>query len=302
MQNVLSSPFHEGEQLIQNRLGVRKQMETFGKKVIRDFMPEQHREFYRNLPHIFISITDESGNSWASVLCGFPDLIESPSPNELIINKLPSKHDPLFGKIKVGQHIGLLGIMLYNKRRNRLSGIVREVNESSFSVSVLQSFGNCPQYITSRSPRLLQKDELKESNRKYFIDFDKDMKSYMKKCDTFFVSSYKSSGSVQVSEGADISHRGGTPGFVRIDNNQQLTIPDYSGNFHFNTLGNFIVNPKAGLLFIDFKSGDILTMTGEAEVLFDSPDVKNFKDADRLWTFKLSHGYLIKNALPMVWS
>lgn len=253
MQNVLSSPFHEGEQLIQSRLGVREQMETFGKKVIRDFMPEQHREFYRNLPHIFFSITDESGYSWASIICGFPDLIESPNPNELIINKLPSKHDPLFGKIKVGHHIGLLGIMLYNKRRNRLSGIVKEVKENSFSVSVIQSFGNCPQYITSRSPRLLQSDELKESKRQYFTDFDEDIKAFISKSDTFFVSSYKSRGLGQVSEGADISHRGGEPGFVRIMNNCQLTIPDYSGNFHFNTLGNFIVNPKAGLLFIDFK-------------------------------------------------
>jgi hypothetical protein len=54
--------------------------------------------------------------------------------------------------------------------------------------------------------------------------------------------------------GADISHRGGLPGFVRVQGDE-LTIPDFRGNRYFNTLGNLIAEPRASLLFIDFEKG-----------------------------------------------
>src|SRR3546814_14766932 len=69
-------------------------------------------------------------------------------------------------------------------------------------------------------------------------------------------------------QGADVSHRGGRPGFVRVtedDGRSVLTIPDFSGNQFFNTLGNIAINPRAGLLFVDFATGDLLTLTGRSE-------------------------------------
>ncbi len=80
-----------------------------------------------------------------------------------------------------------------------------------------------------------------------------------------------------------------------------MTIPDYLGNFHFNTLGNFLLNPKAGLLFIDFENGHILTLTGTVEILWDSPDTNYFEGAERLWQFRIDHGHWIKNVLPLRW-
>ena len=61
--------------------------------------------------------------------------------------------------------------------------------------------------------------------------------------------------------GADISHRGGRPGFVRVDGDV-LTIPDFRGNRYFNTLGNLIAEPRASLLFVDFETGDLLQLQG----------------------------------------
>lgn len=121
------------------------------------------------------------------------------------------------------------------------------------------------------------------------------------KSDTFFVASYLANNSNAVSEGADVSHRGGKAGFVRVDDKQTLTIPDYLGNFHFNTLGNFVENPQAGLLFIDFEKGHLLTLTGSVEILWDSPDTKFFAGAERLWKFRLDHGFWLKNVLPLRW-
>ncbi|MGO6907486.1 pyridoxamine 5'-phosphate oxidase family protein, partial [Rhizobium ruizarguesonis] len=74
------------------------------------------------------------------------------------------------------------------------------------------------------------------------------------------------------------------------------------GNRFFNTLGNFLVNPKAGLVFIDFESGDMLQMTGKVEVLLDSPEIATFQRAERLWRFTPEAIVLRPDALPLRWS
>jgi hypothetical protein len=89
---------------------------------------------------------------------------------------------------------------------------------------------------------------------------------------------------------------------VRIDNPQSLTIPDFSGNFHFSTLGNLELNPHAGLLFIDFDRGDLLYLTGTATVIWDGPEVATYAGAERLLRFYLSNGYRVEGSLPLTWS
>jgi uncharacterized protein len=108
----------------------------------------------------------------------------------------------------------------------------------------------------------------------------------------------------------DVSHRGGKPGFVRIDDDGTLTVPDFSGNCHFNTFGNLELNPRAGLLFVDFDSGDILYLTGTAEVIWEGTDVINYEGAERLFRFRLdgaaspgeNRGYRIEGSLPLRWT
>src|SRR5712675_768976 len=48
----------------------------------------------------------------------------------------------------------------------------------------------------------------------------------------------------------DCSFKGGSPGFVRITGASELAFPDYDGNGMFKSLGNVLVNPNVGLLFI----------------------------------------------------
>lgn len=40
------------------------------------------------------------------------------------------------------------------------------------------------------------------------------------------------------------------PGFVRVTGSAELAFPDYDGNGMFKSLGNLLVNPNVGLLFI----------------------------------------------------
>ncbi len=306
------SHFHIGEQEIQSRLGVREKMERFSKQVIASFMPEQHRDFYQHLPFVLLGHADKNDWPWASMLVSDAGFITSENNKKLTINSKPIPGEPFAELLQDNSpqqdqtqntRIGLLGIELSTRRRNRMAGHITQVNNTAIEIEVDQAFGNCPQYIQTRE--LIKNDKAlqKEAAVSSITEFDAETKLFIQNSDTFFVASYvkPDDKNANINEGVDVSHRGGRPGFIRVDNNRTLTIPDYTGNFHFNTLGNFLLTPKAGLLFPDFESGNLLTLTGTVEILWHSDDTEFFEGAERLWRFKIDHGYWIKNALPLKW-
>jgi len=301
LMTELSSPFHRGERAIQSLLGVREQMEGFGRRVIRDHMPEQHREFYQNQNYLYLGHVDSVGWPWASMLFSENKFISSADAGSLELNVMPILGDPLGSSLTPGLDIGILGIELHSRRRNRLSAAVTSADGKNIGLKVKQSFGNCPQYIQQRywhdEPRSYQ-----ESSFECFSSLDADAKHVIANADTFFVASHAKTDDSEASNGADISHRGGKPGFVRVDDRNTLTIPDYLGNFHFNTLGNFLENPKAGLLFIDFERGHILQLTGRVDILWQSDAMEYFQGAERLWTFVVEKGRWLRDCLPKQWS
>lgn len=302
-----ASPFHKGEQAIQSRMGVRDSMERFGKMVIRDHMPQQHQNFYQQLPFIIVGHADRNGDPWVSFLCKPPGFIQSPNNKQLDINISLSNGDPLLETLKDNQQndqttrLGLLGIELPSRRRNRLSAHVRKFNRDQIQLDVDQSFGNCPQYIQSRELEFLPTEQRRAEKFEDISELDQAAITLIEKADTFFIASYIDFEDGNASNGADASHRGGRPGFVRVNDTVSITIPDYLGNNHFNTFGNITENGKAGLLFIDFDSGDILTITGNAEINWNSTDISHFEGAQRLLEFSLTKARWIKNALPVRW-
>ena len=104
------SPFHRGEKTIQRRVGKADVMEAMGRKIIRSYLPEQHREFYAQLPFMIVGSVDEYGNPWASILPGLPGFMQSPTPTTLDIMANPIQGDPLAKSIQLGKPLGLLGI------------------------------------------------------------------------------------------------------------------------------------------------------------------------------------------------
>lgn len=80
----------------------------------------------------------------------------------------------------------------------------------------------------------------------------------------------------------DCSYKGGLPGFVRVTDAQTLVFPDYDGNGMFRSLGNMLVNPKVGLLFIDFEAGDRMRVNGSAEVSRTDPLLGSFPGAQMI--------------------
>jgi hypothetical protein len=273
--------FHSDELIAQARAGV----ETRGAG-IRDFMPEQHRTFFAALPYLFVATIDTAGWPLATLLEGEPGFVSSPDAKTLRIRSLPGGDDPAHGMIRARQEIGLLGIDLTTRRRNRANGLVTEVDAGGLTVAVQQSFGNCPQYIQRRS---LSRIEAAQGPARAFESLNEEARKLISHADTFFVAS-RSRSDVGPPGGADISHRGGRPGFVRVDGNE-LSIPDFRGNRYFNTLGNLLGEPRASLLFLDFETGDLLQLQGVASIDW-SPSVKEqFEGAERIWHFHVARGW-----------
>lgn len=294
------SPFHAGEQAFQTLTGKREAMESFGQSAIRAFMPEQHRIFFAQLPFMIIGSVDDHGWPWASILSGKPGFLASPNPTTLTFNAAILPGDPLQQTLQTSAPLGLLGIEISTRRRNRLNAHVTDVIDGQVTLNVDQSFGNCPQYIQKRSVNFLRDPSDVPSGAKIqsMTTLDETAKALIKAADTFFVSSYINPVERPEIEGVDVSHRGGKPGFVKVEGNT-LTVPDYPGNYHFNTLGNFLLNPKAGLMFIDFETGDVLQLTGTVELIDgDDTTISAFKGAQRGWRFTLDHGTLLSAALP----
>ena len=75
--------------------------------------------------------------------------------------------------------------------------------------------------------------------------FTADDKAFIESAIYFFISTADAEGR------PDCSFKGGPPGFVRVTGDSELAFPDYDGNGMFKSLGNILVNPHVGLLFID---------------------------------------------------
>ena len=281
------SPWHQGERRIQERLGVADRMEVFGRKVIRDYLPDEYRAFFGQLPFLAVGAVDETGAPWATLLDGAPGFVSSPDPRTLRIGGSPGIDDPLRAAIVTGAPVGLLGIELHTRRRNRMNGHVAACDREGFAVTVEHAFGNCPQYIQTRAVSFVRVPEAPPDRLVVRAPaLDETARALIAAADTFFVASYLDVDDVRTRRAVDVSHRGGKPGFVRIDG-AVLTIPDFAGNLHFNTLGNLLLNPRAGLVFVDFARGDLLQLTGTTEIVFEGEEIAAFQGAERLWRFKV---------------
>jgi ferredoxin-NADP reductase/predicted pyridoxine 5'-phosphate oxidase superfamily flavin-nucleotide-binding protein len=301
------NPFHAGEQAVHERLGIRERMVDVGQRVIRTAMPEQHQRFYEQLPFMLVGAVDSAGRPWASTLVGRPGFVRAPHAKRLDFHARPIPGDPLAEGLAPGAQLGFLGIELHTRRRNRVNGHVVASDARGFSIEVDQTVGNCPQYIQGREFAWVRDaDDLTPRATEPLSALDADARAFIERSDTLFVATQAPAAAgeadVKTGRGADVSHRGGRPGFVKVEDERTLLVPDFTGNFLFMTLGNLQLNPRAGVLFIDFDSGDLLTLTGTAEVVWGGDELKAFDGAERAWRFRIEAGWRLREALPLRWA
>ena len=299
--NPDTSPFHAGEQAVQARLGLLETMDPWGRQIIRSWLPQQHRDFYTQLPFVVAAARDSNGSVWATLLTGKPGFVQSPDPTGLVFqtNVLPG--DALEHALTVGADIGLLGIELSTRRRNRVNGTITETGRGGIRFEVGQAFGNCPQYITERDVFPIDVDH-NDAVAKTASKLDADAQAWISAADTLFIASgYTDADKPGTRNGMDASHRGGTPGFVKVLSDSRIVIPDYAGNNHFNTIGNLVLDPRVGLLFVDFETGGLMQISGRASIDWDSPAVARHAGAQRLVIVDVERVVQLEGVLPLRW-
>jgi len=250
---------------------------------------------------------DGDGQPHASVLMGPPGFMHTPDARTLAIDALPDAADPLHAALRAGASIGVLGLEPHTRRRNRMNGVLRTLHARGFELQVRQSFGNCPKYIQARHARWADAAAERVVARR-MPQLDLAAAPLVRSADTFFIASAVPPQQIESStaHGVDVSHRGGRPGFVRVqrgsDGVDVLTVPDFAGNNMFNTLGNLELHPRAGLLFIDFARGDRLHVSVDASVSWQGDELAAFDGAQRLMRFRVREVLHVRGAARLAWS
>ena len=284
--------YHRGEIEVQDRAGVRDIAARIS-DVVRPEIPPYTREFLEDQRMVVVGSTGADGRVWASLLTGEPGFLWVIDERTLRIDASPIPGDPLDENSKPGMDVGLISIDLSSRRRMRLNGKAERRPEGLY-VYAEQVYGNCPKYIQAREPRAASGSTSAEPGTARRAEtLTVDQRRLISSSDTFFVATVHPEG------GADSSHRGGLPGFVRFLDEDTLAFPDYSGNNMFNTLGNIDANPNTGLLFLNFERGDTLQLSGEACVIWDPARAAEFAGAQRVVEFRIEE--IVKNTVPLRW-
>ena len=183
------------------------------------------------------------------------------------------------------------------RRRNRANGRIAARDAAGFTLAVGQGFGNCAKYIQRRA---VHPGPAAPGPVEALTSLDPAARALIGEADTLFVAS-RSRTDLGDAGGVDVSHRGGRPGFVRVDGDA-LAVPDFAGNRYFNTLGNLLGEPRAALLFIDFASGDLLQLQGRVSIDWDGQSPELVAGAERQWRFDVLRGWSRRAAVPLRWT
>jgi predicted pyridoxine 5'-phosphate oxidase superfamily flavin-nucleotide-binding protein len=252
--------FHDGELAVQGLAGVQREAGRLAGMLGEPNLDGGIRSFLADRELAVITARDGEHRLWTSPLRGAAGFLRV-HDGALTVTAAPAEKDPL-RHLPAGQPVGLIAIEFATRRRMRVNGTLVQAGPDGLEITVEQAFGNCPKYIQQRTvqsgaavsaARSVERDRLSAEDV-----------ALIARADTFFL------GTVHPDRGADASHRGGTPGFVRVGG-PQLWWPDYPGNNMFNSLGNLAVDDSAALLFFDFDTGRALQMSGTAVVEWTDP-------------------------------
>ncbi|KAF9109275.1 hypothetical protein BGX27_007796, partial [Mortierella sp. AM989] len=262
--------WHSGERKVQDLMHVREAVQNHS-SMFRPFLTTQMQEFVPGLNYFFIGTLDGQGRPWVSILTGPKGFLQSTDIKSLEIrttltgsldsDQPGAPSDPIFSNLARGETFkngkrmwSGVGLDFSNRRRNKMNGVLypdgllasnEKSGELHLRLTVEQSIGNCPKYITIR--------EMKPPHRPESTILDTATKdaaapqvstkgspsklgdqeiAIVHQADCLFISSrFIDEDLADQTSGMDCNHRGGNPGFVRLGKgNNSLVFPDYSGN------------------------------------------------------------------------
>lgn len=280
--------YHGGEVRAQELAGVRDRAAKIGRSIRRQ-IPPVAAKFLTTQPWIVAAAPDRQGRMWATPLCGKPGFVRALDEVTVRLDAVPPPGDPLHDTLVEGSEVGLVAIDLGARQRMRVNGRVLQADRHGLVVTTDQVYANCPKYIqarelVSRPPRPVRSVAS--------TTLTPPQRAMVAEADTFFVAS-RAPG-----RGADASHRGGAPGFVRVCSATALEWPDYPGNTMFNTIGNMLMDARTGLLFIAPDSGSTVQLTGRALLEWEPGAVDGAAGVHRSLRFLLDGVVEMRERLP----
>ncbi|MFJ9627837.1 pyridoxamine 5'-phosphate oxidase family protein [Streptomyces sp. NPDC101175] len=280
--------YHAGSLAVQERVGVRDVADHVGQIIGQGIKPVA-AAFLELQPLLVLGAADPTTNRvWASALTGPPGFVRATGPHRISVTGGPPPADPLAPALADARDlpVGTLALDPRTRRRMRVDGRLRSTARG-FAIEAERVFANCPKYIQRRQSYETVADRVPAAAR-HGRELTSAQAEFIAAADTFFLATVHE-------HGADASHRGGDPGFVRAVSSRELTWPDYPGNAMFLSLGNLLADPRAGLLLLDWTTGTTLQLTGQARTEFG-------RDGDRRVRFTLDEAVETPDALPLRWS
>lgn len=266
--------FHAGELAVQEQAGLLDQAARLEGMLAPATMSGGMSRYLAGRQFAALTARDRSGRLWISPLVGPPGFL-SGDGTALTVHALPADGDPL-RDLPAGQQVGLITVEFATRRRVRVNGTLTTASPHALSITADQAFGNCPSYVQRRDVQVRLPADVAAAPQpagarcrgtagRARRRLSKAERALIASADTFFL------GTSHPMRGADASHKGGEPGFVRLGENDELWWPDYAGNNMFNSLGNLAVDPGAALLFVDFTTGATVQLSGTAELEWTRP-------------------------------
>ncbi|HSQ29584.1 MAG TPA: pyridoxamine 5'-phosphate oxidase family protein [Gemmatimonadaceae bacterium] len=276
--------YHSGEAAVQNRAGERAIALRHG-AMLRDRLVSGARAFIDSRDVAAVGAERLDGTLWASLWCGAPGVFRSDASGERVeivtAHDLTVGDDPVRRIVRRDAPFAMVVIDFATRRRFRINGTIGRLDDAGLELQVREAFGNCPKYIQRRQ----RFDDVSGATVAPAViggALDEARVRFIEAVDTAFVAS------IHPQRGLDVSHRGGEAGFVRVDGERTLRIPDYPGNGMFQTLGNLAIDRRAGLALVDFERQRMLSLTGHAAIQFDAEDIRHPSGGTgRYWTLAI---------------
>lgn len=291
---------HPGEEAVRERAG--SQRRGIGSGQVGDAIPPVARAFIGAARFAALAVVDTHGEISADVLAGEPGFLRAPDERTVEILLAPPLSAPLFA-LGVERTVGIVVLEPWTRRRMRVNGTATR-SGGSVVVRTEQVYANCPKYIQARTvdaevpPAAARSWEPTAAEAATAVTTGRLTRSQcelISRADTFFLATHTPG------HGADMSHRGGNPGFVTMPDDRHLTWPEYVGNSMYMSLGNLLHEPRCALVFPDWATGRTLHLRGRARVNWDPRRAAHIPGAQQVVDFDLEQAVEIADGMPLRW-
>jgi predicted pyridoxine 5'-phosphate oxidase superfamily flavin-nucleotide-binding protein len=289
---------HPGEVSVRQRAGSKRH--GIGSGHVGGTIPDIARGFVDGARLAALAVVDEHGGIHADVLAGAAGFLHAPDTRTLEIAAVPPLTAPLFVP-GVERTAGLIVLEPWTRRRMRVNGRAAH-GGLGLLLQADQVYANCPKYIQTRTVVEADQAAAPYCSRERQTSTpgsgrlgEVTQRELIGDTDTFFLATYAPG------HGADMSHRGGNPGFVTVVDDTHLSWPEYPGNSMYMSLGNLLSEPRCAIVFPDWSTGRTLHLRGRAFADWDARRAAGVPKAQCMVDFDVEEVVEIADGMPLHW-